>query len=177
MRDGPPRLVRDSSELSEISYEGHDHPLAPQDFPMQTLGDIDPAKLESSNDSPLAPAEHGQFDEEEGTNLIATDRLPRRSKGSHFSVLGSVFKAISTWTRGPNPPRIYRIQSSEWLQTACDRVIDNCLPRRWLKLSLLLLVYTLWIGMFISALPLSVVNDAGAGSGGPARLSCTSQLW
>ncbi len=177
MRHGSTRSARGSSDLSRISSEEHDHPVALEAFPMQTLSNNHPAKLEPSNDSPFAPAQHGQYDEEEGVNLISSGRLPRRLKRSHSLVSSSVLRAISTWTRGPNPPRSYRIRSSEWLQTACDRVIDACLPRRWLKLSLLLLLYILWLGMFISALPLSVVSDSDSGSDGPARLSCTSQLW
>ncbi|KAJ9615856.1 hypothetical protein H2200_001933 [Cladophialophora chaetospira] len=153
------------------------------EYSMQPLDAVDHVKPESGNESGLT--DDGGQDEEEGASLISNHHLHRHPRGSRSSwphvrqssFPSSMFKAISRWTQGPVPPRIYRIQSSEWLQVVCDRLLDKLLPSRWLKLSLLLLLYILWIGMFISALPVAVLSDTASETTTPARMSCTSQLW
>jgi hypothetical protein len=166
-----------SSPLSPASLTGSSHFTyedlhllpADEDYPLQSLDNS--AEAKSSFDGIIDPAEARQLDEEEGALLDTTGQLPRRS-----SFLGRPFRGILTWIKGPDPPRAYRIQSSEWLQIACDRLLDKCFPTKWLKVSLLPLLYCLWAGVFVFASPLSLDSNV-SGSGRPVRLSCTSQLW
>ena len=146
----------------------------------------DATEAASSYDAPLARRGAGEYDEEEAASLIAAERLPQRSStgsrsswtpGSRAAASKSPSAAILRWMKGPNPPRIYRIRSSEWLQVPCDRLLGRCLPGKGLKLCLLLLLCVLWVGMFIFALPPSVKGGNGSVTHPPARLSCTSQLW
>lgn len=166
-----------SSRQSEESLE---ELAATDEYSMRPLDAVDPPKTERSKNNLHGNADNG--DEEEGVSLISNEGFRRRRVGNHLSsgehsFPFSLFKAIVRWTQGPPPPRIYRIRSSEWHQIACDRLLDKCLPYWRLKLALLLLLYILWAGMFISALPIAVVSDIDPGIASPTRLSCTSQLW
>jgi hypothetical protein len=184
MRDGaansspwtsPPQS--DSQSLTGAS----DH----EDYPLELMV-ADTSVAASSYETLPALAEAGQYDEEEGPYLIARGRPDQpfltdshTSRRDRNGLLSSqpASPAVLRWLNGPDPPRIYRIQSSEWLQAAGDRLLDKCCPSRWLKLSLLLLLYALWAGMFVSALPRSVGGSNDSDAETPARLSCTSQLW
>ena len=110
------------------------------------------------------PSQSHRHDKEEGPLLPTPSQLPLRSPNGGFSVrnpaksysfLARTCQNIITWSRGPVPPRFYRIQSSQWLQDACDRLLDKCLPAQWLKLCALLLLYLMWIGVFAFATPTS----------------------
>ncbi|OCT48793.1 LCCL domain protein [Cladophialophora carrionii] len=171
-----PRPPQSNPQHSLRTSEHEDYPLGPMV--------ADTALAAPSYEALLTSAGAGQYDEEEGADLVASSRgdqpllsgrrISWRS-GNRLQPSKSAFQAVLRWLNGPNPPRIYRIQSSEWLQAVCDRPLEKCCPSGGLKLCLLLLLYAIWAGMFILALPRSVAgsNDSGR----PARLSCTSRLW
>ncbi|KIW65126.1 hypothetical protein PV04_07409 [Phialophora macrospora] len=183
MRDGAANLSpltrspqSDSQALTGASDD--------EDYPLELMV-ADTSVATSSYETLQAPTGDGQYDEE-GAHLIGPGRADRpflsdgRTSwrgGNRLRSSQPAFQAVIRWLNGPDPPRTYRIQSSEWLQAACDRLLDKCCPRAWLKLSLLLLLYVLWAGMFISALPASVGGGNDSDVDRPARLSCTSRLW
>ncbi|OAP63851.1 hypothetical protein AYL99_03078 [Fonsecaea erecta] len=177
MSDGALSPSPDFSVVSSPSYEpgnsngGH---------PLRNLHVVDPSRVGSSRESLLGPAELEDYDREEASILIAP---PADGDGFSWARQNrllkskSPFQAVSKWIRGPQPPRVYHVQSSEWLQDACDRLLDRILPGRWLKLLALLALYVSWSGMFLLALPKSVISSIDSADGQPIRLDCTSRLW
>lgn len=89
----------------------------------------------------------------------------------------STLESIIKWTRGPDIPRAYLIQSSKWLQVAPSRIIDEYLPNRRLRICALLVLYLLWGVIFLLLLRTSVIGGNGSSHGPPIRLDCTSTLW
>lgn len=179
-----------SSELLTHSprsnAEDDNDDLRDGEYPLRPLNNVDGLRTEPSHGALAESDEFENYDEEEGSYLIVPGQQPPRPPYQNHSFRSSdkapspsrsIYQAVARWIKGPEPPRIYRIQSSEWLQAACDRLLDKCCASRWLKLVLLLLIYALWIATFVFALPISADESNDAAGGKPVRLHCVSQLW
>lgn len=80
------------------------------------------------------------------------------------------------WIRGPEPPRIYRIDPwFEKVQKFPSRLVAR-LPRAG-RLCLFATAFILWIVLFgVIITDFSLPSDVG-GFGAPVRLSCITRLW
>ncbi|KIX99098.1 uncharacterized protein Z520_05559 [Fonsecaea multimorphosa CBS 102226] len=183
MSDGA--LLR-SPEFSAISSPSYHSGDLNEGHPLHDLQGVEATRDDPSCESLLEPAEPDDYDPEEASILIPPRELLERStdgdrltwtRQNRLYKSKSTFQAVLQWIKGPQPPRIYHIQSSKWLQNACDRLLDRVLPGRWLKLVALLALYVLWSGMFLLALPKWVISSTDPVYGRPIRLDCTSRLW
>ncbi|OQU93928.1 LCCL domain-containing protein isoform 2 [Cladophialophora immunda] len=183
MSDGA--LLR-SPESPAISSPLYQSGTPDEGYSLHDLDGVESARDGPSRETLLGPAEPEDYDQEEARILIAPqDSLERPTDGNgvvwtfdnrrHKSK--STLQAVLKWIKGPQPPRVYHIQSSEWLQNVCDRLLDRILPGRWLKLLALLALNVVWIGVFLVALPKSVISSTDSVDGQPIRLDCTSRLW
>lgn len=95
----------------------------------------------------------GEYDQEE-RHIRGASEEPLESSSTHPLNPGSSYRyptssqstleSIIKWTRGPDIPRAYHIQSSRWLQVARSRIIDEYLPNRRLRICALLILYLSW---------------------------------
>ena len=88
-------------------------------------------------------------------------------------------QALLKWIRGPTRPRVYHIQSSEWLDLACSRLLDKFLPSKWIKISTLVVLYIVWSMTLLLPLrtPATEMNGGEDFNGQVIRLDCTARLW
>ncbi|KIW92240.1 uncharacterized protein Z519_07224 [Cladophialophora bantiana CBS 173.52] len=171
-----------SSEWSTISSQLYHSESPTEDYPLRNFDEVDSARDNSSHESLLGPAEPA-YDREEAGILVAPHELSdqptsgNRVSGKRHNRSKSTLDAVLKWIKGPKTPRVYRIQSSEWLQNACDRLLHRVLPTKRLRLFALLILYIIWSGMFLWALPMSAISSIDSVDGQPIRLDCTSRLW
>ncbi|KMU92531.1 LCCL domain-containing protein [Coccidioides immitis H538.4] len=100
-------------------------------------------------------------------------RRPGRST-EHLRKCG----AICTWIRGPEVPRISRINPFfPNIQRAPIRLLDRWLPGRKWKFGVLLVFCALWIVSFSLTLRQSVMGPVLPGDEPTAQLSCIASLW
>jgi hypothetical protein len=179
--------MRNGSHMANSPQDGFSESSstsASDNYPLQPLnGHPGPADRQIL-DASLSLAR--QHEPEEGRLLADTDEHPQHSTlrsqlsspaGNNLRPPTSTLQTLSRWIKGPQPSRVYQIQSSQWMQDFCDQLLDRCLPNIWLKRAALLLAFAVWIGMFVLALPTPNLDASGSADGNPLRLSCTSQLW
>lgn len=140
----------------------------------------------SSEEDTVAADEGAAFlrpsDDEIDSSSIASDIPPDRLK-HHWARLvhPRIRKAaiwIARWTKGPNPPRIYKIRPIfPVVQEAPIRLLDRYLPKRRQRLSLLLAFYFIWFLTFSLVLKKSAFSADVPGWGSPVRLGCGSTYW
>nr|KMM71354.1 LCCL domain-containing protein [Coccidioides posadasii RMSCC 3488] len=120
-------------------------------------------------------------DELEGRNreeviphqILPWMRRPGRST-EHLRKCG----AICTWIRGPEVPRISRINPFfPNIQRAPIRLLDRWLPGRKWKFGVLSIFCALWIVSFSLTLHQSVMGPVLPGNEPTAQLSCIASLW
>ncbi|KAF2094449.1 LCCL domain-containing protein [Rhizodiscina lignyota] len=87
-------------------------------------------------------------------------------------------KAVARWTKGPNPPRIYKIKPIfPQVQEAPIKLLDRYLPKKRHKFLLLIAFYFLWLLCFSLVLHKSAFSSDVPGYGSPVRLSCGASYW
>ncbi|KAI9830027.1 MAG: hypothetical protein M1819_005857 [Sarea resinae] len=87
-------------------------------------------------------------------------------------------KIIKTWVKGPQPPRIQRIEP--WfprIQTAPLKLLDIYFPKRTQRIWLLIAYYIVWAITFVSVLHRSASSTYIPGYGQPAQVDCTTSYW
>jgi hypothetical protein len=85
---------------------------------------------------------------------------------------------VARWTKGPNPPRIYKITPVfPVIQEAPIKLLDRYLPKRKHKIILLLAFYFVWFLTFALVLKQSAFSADVPGWGSPVRLGCGSTYW
>jgi len=98
------------------------------------------------------------------------DRIPPR--------MVTAWEAVKTWTKGPQPPRIYSITPIfPKIQSAPIALLDRYAPKGVHKLGLLVLFYACWIGAFWMVLWKSSISTNIQGYGTPLRLGCGARYW
>ncbi|KAK3057618.1 hypothetical protein LTR09_001802 [Extremus antarcticus] len=99
-----------------------------------------------------------------------SDRIPPWSK--------SAWEATVTWTKGPDPPRIYSIDPIfPKIQHAPLALLDRYAPKKIHKFGLLLAVYFSWLLAFSLVLWKSSFAASIPGHGTPIRLGCQARYW
>ena len=82
------------------------------------------------------------------------------------------------WTKGPNPPRIYKIRPFfPVVQEAPIKLLDRYLPKRRHKFLLLLASYFIWLLSFSLVLRKSAFSSDVPGYGSPVRIGCGARYW
>jgi hypothetical protein len=182
-----------SSESPTESYHnfgvGQDDDAA-ENYPMESLENTYPRNGKLSfrdlRGESLDLPRTGEYDQEEKHIRDASEEplesSPTRtlipwSSYRYPTSSQSTLESIIKWTRGPDIPRAYHIQSSKWLQVVPSRIIDEYLPNRRLRICALLVLYLLWGVIFLLLLRTSVIGGNDSSHGPPVRLDCTSKLW
>src|SRR5437868_5101780 len=116
---------------------------AAENYPMESLENTNPQNGKSSYKGFLDLPGTGEYDPVERHNRGASEEL-LESSSTHPLNPGSSYRyptssqstpeSIIKWTRGPDIPPAYHIQSSKWLQVAPSRIIDEYLSNRRLRL-------------------------------------------
>jgi len=159
---------------------------AAENYSMESLENANPQNGKPSYKGFLDLPGTGEYDQEErhirGASEEPLEVSPTRplNPGSSYRYPTSsqfTLESIIKWTRGPDIPRAYHIQSSRWLQLAPSRAIDEYLPNRRLRICALLVLYLLWGVIFLLLLRTSVIGGNDSSHGPPVRLDCTSKLW
>lgn len=98
------------------------------------------------------------------------DKIPRPVKRAS--------KAVATWVKGPQPPRIYKIKPFfPKIQEAPLRLLDRYAPKRMQRFWLLMFFYVCWILSFSLVLHKSSFASDIKGYGAPVRIGCTATFW
>ncbi|KAI5252217.1 hypothetical protein E4T42_03636 [Aureobasidium subglaciale] len=99
-----------------------------------------------------------------------SDRIP--------SPVKRVSSTVVTWVKGPQPPRIYKIEPFfPTVQHAPLRLLDRYAPKRMQRFWLLFVFYICWILSFALILHKSSFAADIEGYGSPVRLGCTARYW
>jgi len=86
--------------------------------------------------------------------------------------------AIVKWSKGPDPPRIWKITPIlPKIQTAPIVILDRYLPKQKHRFWLLMACCFCWAVCFVAVLNKSAFTSEIAGYGPPASLSCTARFW
>jgi hypothetical protein len=178
-----------SSEPPTESYHNFDvgqDDDAAENYPMESLENTNPRDGKPGYNGFLDLPGTGEYDQEE-RHIRGASEEPLESSPTRTSIPWSSYRSptssqstlesIVKWTRGPDIPRAYRIQSSKWLQVALSRIIDEYLPNRRLRICAILVLYLLWGVIFLLLLRTSVIGGNDSSHGPPVRLDCTSKLW
>jgi hypothetical protein len=89
-----------------------------------------------------------------------------------------VSKAAARWAKGPNPPRIHTIQPLfPLIQEAPIRLLDNYIPKRRHRISLLIGYYFLWTLTFALVRERSSIATEIEGWGAPGSIGCGNTYW
>lgn len=92
--------------------------------------------------------------------------------------LQRVSQAVITWTKGPVPPRPWRITPFfPAVQTFPIRALDHWFPKKWHKLCVLFGFLFCWLFCFSTMLHYSAFTDDVPGYGAPAPITCTATFW
>lgn len=124
---------------------------------------------------PLLPAEPpDDYRDSSDSDLEEFGRQQTRCDPSFSCTLAG----FAAWCRGPVPPHVYRINPwfPKW-QAAPARLVDRWVPRRAMKIALLLVGLLFWVAVFFSSLKASVAEQEVLGYGQPVKLSCHHRLW
>ena len=188
MSDASSFLVSpESPTTSSPSFDLVQRSDTKENYPLEAFENTNAGGSKSDSEGLLESALCEQYDERQIHIVGAPDEEEHEPSRAGHGLLWSSHKRLTTpqsitqsilrWMRGPDPPRIYRIRSSEWLQGVSSRLIDKHLSSRRRKVFALTLVYLLWAVVFLLLLRASVTGDFHSGDGPPLRLSCTSRLW
>lgn len=117
---------------------------AAENYQMESLENTNPQNGKSGYKGFLDLPGTGEYDQVERHHHGASEE-PLESSPTHPLNPGSshryptssqsTLESIIKWTRGPDLPRAYHIQSSKWLQIAPSRIIDEYLPNRRLRIA------------------------------------------
>jgi hypothetical protein len=119
----------------------------------------------------------GAVDEESGDGLTLYQQKHSFLRHMPPRVQKAWIAAIQ-WLRGPQPPRIWRINPLfEEIQTYHLKLLDRYAPKKSQKFWLLVGFYVLWLLVFSLMLWRSAFAGDVRGYGKPAVLSCTTKLW
>ncbi|KAI9841140.1 MAG: hypothetical protein M1837_000984 [Sclerophora amabilis] len=89
-----------------------------------------------------------------------------------------VTSATGRWIKGPRPPKIQKIHPFfPHIQTAPIRYLDQILPKKKHKITLLLAFYFCWLLIFVSVLHHSAFSGQIEGYGLPSQISCGASYW
>lgn len=89
-----------------------------------------------------------------------------------------VSDAVTTWVKGPQPPRIYRINPFfPRIQYAPVALLDRFLPKFFHRALLLALTLAIWLLTFSLIQWKSSFASEVRGHGSPAVLSCNAHYW
>jgi hypothetical protein len=92
--------------------------------------------------------------------------------------LQRVVSAIYNWTKGPDPPRKWKIRPFfPAVQTAPPRILRRFFPEQRHRFWLLLVFYVAWVAAFASVLAKSAFTSDVPGYGSPVRISCADRFW
>jgi hypothetical protein len=87
-------------------------------------------------------------------------------------------RATSTWIKGPQPPRLFTIESFlPRIQQAPLRLIDRWCPKRRHKMTLLLAFYFCWLLTFSAVVHHSALSSEIEGHDQPTQISCLATYW
>ena len=164
----------DEAQLSSSSSNGYtthndryrDSPSDTEDDDNDTIGPDAPLRPGSpNNDFDRSPARARRTLQHE-----VADRLPKPVKNT--------WAAIVNWVKGPDPPRIYRIQPFfPKVQRAPIVLLDRYAPSRVRKFWLLVAAIASWLLVFSLILYKSSFAAQIPGHGTPIRLSCAARYW
>lgn len=94
------------------------------------------------------------------------------------SPIKRVSNAVVTWVKGPQPPRIYKIEPFfPRIQHAPLTLLDRYAPKRMQRFWLLFVFYACWILSFALVLHKSSFAADVKDYGSPVRLGCTARYW
>lgn len=143
------RPYHDESSSDESDTFGPDAPLRPQ--------------------RPSSELDYNRPTTSSWRNSIA-ERLPPGAKRA--------WAATVKWVKGPQPPRIYRINPIfPKVQHTPIALLDRYAPRKIHRFALLVLLYFAWLLSFSLVLWRSSFAAHIPGYGSPVRLSCTARYW
>ncbi|THY49336.1 hypothetical protein D6C97_07376 [Aureobasidium pullulans] len=94
------------------------------------------------------------------------------------SPLKRISRAVVTWAKGPQPPRIYKIEPFfPSIQHAPLALLDRYAPKKMQRFWLLFVFYICWILSFALILHKSSFAADVQDYGSPVRLGCTARYW
>ena len=92
--------------------------------------------------------------------------------------LVALSSGIARWTKGPQPPRPYKIEPFfPSIQKFPLRLLDRFFPKRKHKICLLIAHHMFWLLALILLLRESAFSADVKDYGAPLTLSCTATLW
>lgn len=144
-------------------FTDNDHPDDPIEDP--TLTQLLPMNEISDDDSPPTPR-------------FLQDQSSYRYLKWIPTPVRRVSKQAITWAKGPDPPRINVIKPwFPWLQEAPLRLLDQYIPKRRHRISLLVAYYFCWILTFALVLRQSTLATAIEEWGVPSDIGCGNTYW
>lgn len=82
------------------------------------------------------------------------------------------------YLKGPDPPRIWKIRPLlPRVQQLPLRLVDRFCPRRWQRITALVIFYICWVATFAAVLRKSSAADDVNGYGQPILTGCGSTFW
>jgi hypothetical protein len=136
------------------------------------------------DDTPLALSDD---DEDEATPLVpdsVQEQIPQhypwmqRVSDKIPWPLKRLSSAVVTWVKGPQPPRIYKIEPFfPTIQHAPIAFLHRYAPKRMQRFWLLFVFYICWILSFALILHKSSFAADVGDYGSPIRLACASRYW
>jgi hypothetical protein len=139
--------------------------------PPQTYRDDDNASVHSTESAVLI-ANSDASDEEYYAQepYYASKYIPPR--------LQRAWNKVVVWTKGPQPPRPWRIRPYfAKFQTAPIRFLNSYFPKRKHKVALLVFFHACWLLSFGLVLYRSAFAADLPGYGSPVRIRCTDRFW
>ncbi|KAK8209180.1 hypothetical protein M8818_003875 [Zalaria obscura] len=135
---------------------------------------------EPSEDDTLLPPEsvHGSESGDEELDMDKDDSWISRLKQRIPGPIKRVSGAVVTWVKGPQPPRIYKIEPLfPQIQHAPLKLLDRYAPKRAQRAGLLLAIYFFWLLAFSLIQWKSSFASDIEGYGSPVRLNCGDTYW
>lgn len=142
-------------------------------------------QLESYHDeTPLAASDDDTLLRSTSIDDPVDDDTPRqypwmqRVSDNIPSPLKRISSAVVTWAKGPQPPRIYKIEPFfPSIQHAPLALLDRYTPKKMQRFWLLFVFYICWILSFALILHKSSFAADVQDYGSPVRLGCTARYW
>jgi hypothetical protein len=119
-----------------------------------------------------SPQHHDESDSDFDFEIHGQDWV-RRKPPLSCSMTGLV-----AWCKGPDPPHVHRVKPwfPKW-QAAPAHLVERCLPRRRMKIVVLVGGVLSWAVIFFLFLKSSAVDQEVLGYGQPVKLSCHQRFW
>ena len=154
----------------------HIHPAVMRDDDEQLESYHDETPLRTSTEDPLLrstsiddPVENDTPREYPWMQRVS-DNIP--------SPLKKISSAVVTWVKGPQPPRIYKIDPFfPSIQHAPLNLLDRYAPKRMQRFWILFVFYACWILSFALVLHKSSFAADVKDYGSPIRLGCGARYW